>query len=284
VTNLTLRDKNQGNKGRVSDMGDFFRMRGCVVLALVIGLTACGGAGEVSTPPVVVAAPTLTTQPASVTVTAGQSATFTVQATGSGLTYQWLRNDVAISGATAAGYTTPAAVAGALPVNYAVTVTNTAGSVRSNTAVLTVQAAGAVSLVGRAASLHLDLPTLGTPTSETATRTVDATEVEFPSGSVASTQSGVFVIGVDIDVQAQQLVLSYTQTNTPLQAAFNGYVFDFDPAGPVVTAVSLDAASSAVASQFTLGFEAHRVTINGGAVPRVTAGDKVIVNLQFAQP
>lgn len=265
-------------------MGKFLKMRGCVALAMVIGLAACGGAGDVSSPPVVVAAPTLTAQPTSVTVAAGQSATFAVQATGSGLSYQWLRNDVAISGATAASYTTPAAVAGTLPVNYAVTVTNTAGSVRSNTAVMTVQATGAASLLGKAVSFRLDLPTLGTPTSETATRTVDATAVEFPSGSVASTQSGVFVIGVDVDVNARQLVLSYTQTNTPLQAAFNGYVFDFDPAGPVLTAVSLDAASSAVASQFTLGFEAHRVTINGGAVPRVTAGDQVIVNLQFASP
>jgi len=45
-------------------------------------------------------APTITTQPASQTVTAGQTASFSVAATGTApLSYQWRKNNVAISGA-----------------------------------------------------------------------------------------------------------------------------------------------------------------------------------------
>ncbi len=52
---------------------------------------------------------TITTQPASQTVPLGATATFKVQATGTGaLSYQWSRNGVAIDGANAATYTTPA--------------------------------------------------------------------------------------------------------------------------------------------------------------------------------
>src|SRR5439155_1575908 len=52
--------------------------------------------------------PTITTQPASQTVTAGQTATFSVAATGTAtLNYQWRKNGVAINAATTATYTTP---------------------------------------------------------------------------------------------------------------------------------------------------------------------------------
>src|SRR5947209_16609005 len=54
-------------------------------------------------------APSITTQPASQTVTAGQTASFSVAATGTApLSYQWQKNSVAISGATSPSYSTPA--------------------------------------------------------------------------------------------------------------------------------------------------------------------------------
>src|SRR5262249_46497588 len=56
--------------------------------------------------------PSITMQPSDQTVNAGQMATFTVVAGGSGpFTYQWLKNSVNISGATSASYTTPATTA-----------------------------------------------------------------------------------------------------------------------------------------------------------------------------
>src|SRR5205814_1975694 len=54
--------------------------------------------------------PAIATQPVSQTVGIGQTATFTVVATGNApLSYQWKKNNVSISGATSASYTTPPA-------------------------------------------------------------------------------------------------------------------------------------------------------------------------------
>jgi serine protease len=86
--------------------------------------------------------PAITAQPQSATVNAGQTATFTVTATGTGpLAYQWSRNGTAINGATAASYTTPALGAADSGVNYTVTVSNVAGSATSMPATVTVIAA-----------------------------------------------------------------------------------------------------------------------------------------------
>ncbi|HEY9044963.1 MAG TPA: PQQ-dependent sugar dehydrogenase [Ohtaekwangia sp.] len=83
-------------------------------------------------------APAIVTQPASVTVSAGQPATFSVTATGTApLTYQWQKNNANISGATASTYTiasTQASDAGA----YRVIVSNSVGTATSNAAQLTV--------------------------------------------------------------------------------------------------------------------------------------------------
>lgn len=90
-------------------------------------------------------APTITVQPASQTVTAGATATFSVTATGSGLTYQWRRNGSNIGGATSASYTTPATTVSGGSANngdvYSVVVTgDTAPAATSANATLTVNA------------------------------------------------------------------------------------------------------------------------------------------------
>jgi N-acetylneuraminic acid mutarotase len=88
-------------------------------------------------PPLVVTAPSIISQPASVSVIAGASASFSVSAGGTSPSYQWYKNGSLISGATASSYTIPSP--GALDAgNYTVFVYNTAGSVISNTATLTV--------------------------------------------------------------------------------------------------------------------------------------------------
>lgn len=112
-----------------------------VSLTCIGALSGCGGSSS-GTPPTSTpqsAAPTITTQPASQTVAVGQAATFSVVASGTApLTYQWQSNGTAISGATAASYTTPAAVAANNGTGYNVVVTNSVGSVTSSTAVLSV--------------------------------------------------------------------------------------------------------------------------------------------------
>jgi lysophospholipase L1-like esterase len=87
-------------------------------------------------------APTITQQPANRTVVAGATATFTVAATGTPApTFQWYRNNVAISGATASSYTTPPTTTADSGAAFKVVVANAAGSVTSNNAVLTVTVA-----------------------------------------------------------------------------------------------------------------------------------------------
>lgn len=82
--------------------------------------------------------PTITTQPTNVTVAAGGTATLTVVAGGTNLTYQWYRNRVAISGATSESYTLANAATSDSGAKFFVRVTNTAGSVTSATVTLTV--------------------------------------------------------------------------------------------------------------------------------------------------
>jgi Immunoglobulin I-set domain len=84
-------------------------------------------------------APQIITQPASQTVTAGQSATFTVVASGSPtLTYQWQKNGANIAGATSAAYTTPATATTDSGESFDVVVSNSFGTATSNSASLTV--------------------------------------------------------------------------------------------------------------------------------------------------
>lgn len=82
-------------------------------------------------------APTITTQPVSQTVGTGASATFSVTASGTSLTYQWAHGGTNVPAGTAATLTlnnVQAADAG----SYTVVVTNANGSVTSNPATLTI--------------------------------------------------------------------------------------------------------------------------------------------------
>jgi hypothetical protein len=85
--------------------------------------------------------PSITTQPANVTVTVGQTATFTVVATGAApLTYQWTKNGTNV-GTNSATYTTAATTSADNGAQIKVTVSNSAGSTPSSTVTLTVNAA-----------------------------------------------------------------------------------------------------------------------------------------------
>ena len=86
--------------------------------------------------------PSITAQPVGVTVTAGQSATFSVGATGTPpLSYQWQLNGAAISGANSPSYTTPPTTTGNNGSVFNVVVSDVAGNIASNNATLTVTTA-----------------------------------------------------------------------------------------------------------------------------------------------
>lgn len=70
----------------------------------------------------------------------GLTATFSVNAGGTSLHYQWKKDGAAITGATSATYTTPATQFSDSGSTYTVTVSNSSGSVTSNNAKLTITA------------------------------------------------------------------------------------------------------------------------------------------------
>ena len=108
------------------------------VVALIA--TNDGGSGTLNLTITVtsgVTAPTITTQPTTTTVTVGSSATLSVIANGTSPTYQWYLNGTAISSATNSTYTIPAAASKDAGF-YTVAVTNSAGTVTSSAAILTV--------------------------------------------------------------------------------------------------------------------------------------------------
>jgi hypothetical protein len=96
--------------------------------AALLFAVACGKAS----------APSIATQPADAAAAAGDTATFTAAASGSSLTYQWLRDGAAIGGATSASYTTPALTAADDNAAYAVRVKNDGGTTVSKAATLRV--------------------------------------------------------------------------------------------------------------------------------------------------
>ena len=83
-------------------------------------------------------APAITTQPADQTAITGQTATFSVSATGTSLKYQWKKADKDIPGATLRTYTTPATSSADSGARYSVSVSNSLSTVTSNTVTLTV--------------------------------------------------------------------------------------------------------------------------------------------------
>ena len=87
--------------------------------------------------------PTIATHPQDDSITVGDSATFTVSATGTPpLSFQWQKNGSDISGASDSMYTTPTVTMNDNNSEYRCVITNDYGSVTSNSADLTVTQTG----------------------------------------------------------------------------------------------------------------------------------------------
>jgi hypothetical protein len=168
-----------------------------LVLVVVVMWWGCSGAAEKSTTP---AAPAITKQPANQTVTAGQAATFTVTASGAApLSYQWQKNGANLSGATSASYATPVATAADNGSTFLVVVSNSAGSVTSNSATLTVSAATQTATGADVTTYHNDVERTGQ----------DLTETTLTPTNVTSQTFGLLRnLMVDSSVDAEPLYLS----------------------------------------------------------------------------
>jgi Immunoglobulin domain len=112
--------------------------RGLIMSLTLLVLVACHD--DSSAPPAAVA-PTISAQPSDQTVTAGQSVTFTVTASGTApLSFQWRRDGAEVAGATAGSYSLNSTATSDSGAKFSVIVSNSAGSITSSAAMLTVTA------------------------------------------------------------------------------------------------------------------------------------------------
>ncbi|MGH8199014.1 MAG: hypothetical protein ACREVO_01390 [Steroidobacteraceae bacterium] len=117
------------------------RLGMALACALSLTLVACGGsAGTTSAPASALPLPTIHTQPADQSVPMGLAATFSVSAGDPAPQYQWYRDGAAVAGATSSSFTTAPTTFSDTGATFSVSLSNSAGSVTSNTASLTVTA------------------------------------------------------------------------------------------------------------------------------------------------
>ena len=184
-----------------------------------------GGGGNMTT------APSVQTQPSNQSVTAGQTATFSVAANGTPpLTYQWQKGTSAISGATAASYTTPATQLTDSGSQFSVVITNSVGSITSSAATLTVTTAtGSTDVL----TYHNDNARTGQNLSETILTTSNVASSTFG-------KLGVFTANAGIDAEplyASAVTVAGNKHNLLIVAAENDSVYAFDADSPGTTAL-----------------------------------------------
>ena len=224
-----------------------------------------------------VVAPSITTQPASPTVTVGQTATFSVAATGTApLTYQWRKGGAAITGATASTYTTPATTSSDNAAQFTVVVSNSAGSATSNAAILTV--GGATQLLNSSSTtLAFGNVNLSVSSSQSVTLT--------NAGNSSVTISNLVVAGAGFTAGGgvSGLVLSAGQTAT-LNATFA-------PAATGNATGSMTVTSNASNSPLTITLSgtgvaqvAHSVSLNWTASTSPVAGYNVYLGTVSGGP
>jgi hypothetical protein len=169
-------------------------------------------------------APTISTQPANQTVTAGQTATFSVVASGTApLTYQWQKNGSAITGATATNYTTPVTTTADSGELFRVVVSNSAGNVTSNSASLTVNPGTSNSSVD-VITYHYDNGRSGMNLNETALTPANVNSTQFG-------KKGEFTVDGHVDAQPlylSQVTIGAQKKNVLYVATEHGSVYAFD--------------------------------------------------------
>ena len=104
---------------------------------VVVTAAGCNSATSAAASLTVNVTPSITTQPATQVICAGNNVTFSVAANGTALTFQWKKGGVDIFGATSSTYTISPVSSGDAG-NYSVVVSNSCTSVTSANAALTV--------------------------------------------------------------------------------------------------------------------------------------------------
>jgi hypothetical protein len=200
-------------------------------LAFVI-LAGCGGQNIATGPP------KITSQPASETVSAGESASFSVLAIGDmPLNYQWQQNGADIPGADSPSYIIATATTAQSGETFQVIVSNSKGSTISTTATLTVNPAPAVSSNVTVLTYHNDNLRTGLNPSETILTTGNVNSAKFGKlGSLPVTglvdAEPLYVPGLTIGGATHNVVFVATEHDML-------YAFDGDTPGAPLWQVSL---------------------------------------------
>jgi hypothetical protein len=217
------------------------------MIGMSISLLACGYSGTPPgyTPPPKGNAPTITQQPTSVTVTAGQAATFSVTATGTApLNYQWYLNS-ATTGTNSSSYTIAAATVAQTGAQIYVTVTDAVGSATSATVTLTVSAAAnAPAITQQPASITV---TAGQPAafSVAATGTAPLTYQWFMNGTASGTNSNTFSIAQTTTGQTGAQI-RVKVTNTAGSATSNTVTLTVNAPAPTAPTITQQPANATV--------------------------------------
>lgn len=209
------------------------RWMGIGLLALA-GCGGGGGSGGTTPPPAAGAAPTITAAPQAASLTEGQTATFSVTASGDApLAYQWLRNGSEIAGATASSHVTAPLTLADNGAAFAVRVSNGTGSVTSPGATLTVTAAPAPQLPARVRVSAGFYHTLATTADGSVLGWGMASALAAPGTSVAGTSARRFN-----GLSAQRAVdAGASIVTTSLSLGNDGRVWGWDYAATTPTVI-----------------------------------------------
>ena len=242
------------------------------------------GTGVQTQVPAAAVSPSITTQPVGRTVTAGQTAAFSVAVTGTApFSYQWYKNTTPISGATSSSYTTPATTTSDNGAVFKAIVTNSAGSVTSASATLTVNAAPTASLTVNPSSLAFGTVAIGAKSTVPATVTNSGTaSVTISNVSIAGAgfgASGVSTGQILAPGQSASLSVTFTPSTT---TGVTGNVTITSNATNSPTAVSLTGSglqtvshdvvlSWNVSTSPVIGYNVYRGQVSGGPYTKVTS-------------
>ncbi|MGH9743474.1 MAG: beta strand repeat-containing protein, partial [Candidatus Acidiferrum sp.] len=222
-------------------------------------------------------APTITTQPVNQAVTAGQTAIFTVAAGGTApLSYQWQKNGANIAGATGTSYTTPATATTDSGSTFRVVVTNTAGSVTSSAATLTVNPAPAPAIQVSSTAFNFGSEIVGSTTTQllivtnTGTATLSISQLN-ESGSAFSISG--FSLPLNVNAGQQTTITVNFKPTTASAASGNISIVSNAPTSP--TSVSLS--GTGIAPTLTLGINPTTLSFGNVTTGTSSASQNVTV-------
>jgi hypothetical protein len=206
--------------------------------------TASGKTGTSGTVTIRLAAPTIATHPAGVSVSPGQAVSLSVTANGEELTYQWRKDGVDIAGATQASLSIASAQVGDAG-SYVVVVSNSGGSVTSNPATVQLLTAPQITSPLTASAVQGEAFTYRMTATGTAPVAFVASQLPPGLSYSGDTISGVPSVGGVAAITLQALNYLGTDTETlrltitkPAGAPNGAPVFVSQPNGSSTTGVA----------------------------------------------